>query len=215
MWEALQDVTLIILEIAALISLGLSFYHPPGEQGGGECKCNSFCYISYFYPTLTFGLRSWNGLTRTNTHHNYLWCVRYCWGQQRALIALAYCYHFLWQYSVTRSYHTYSYTVFNWWGRSHLVCDLSQEIKWLMEYTSNFVCACVCMCIKRTEKVNKVWSREITLSSQGPYISPVSCETGNEDRDHNEVLSQQHQSCSQHYDSNGIHLPCQRDYSSF
>uniref|UniRef100_A0A8C6UKN8 Calcium-transporting ATPase n=1 Tax=Neogobius melanostomus TaxID=47308 RepID=A0A8C6UKN8_9GOBI len=30
-WEALQDVTLIILEIAALISLGLSFYHPPGE----------------------------------------------------------------------------------------------------------------------------------------------------------------------------------------
>nr|XP_046166938.1 plasma membrane calcium-transporting ATPase 1-like isoform X1 [Oncorhynchus gorbuscha]XP_046166939.1 plasma membrane calcium-transporting ATPase 1-like isoform X1 [Oncorhynchus gorbuscha]XP_046166940.1 plasma membrane calcium-transporting ATPase 1-like isoform X1 [Oncorhynchus gorbuscha]XP_046166941.1 plasma membrane calcium-transporting ATPase 1-like isoform X1 [Oncorhynchus gorbuscha]XP_046166942.1 plasma membrane calcium-transporting ATPase 1-like isoform X1 [Oncorhynchus gorbuscha] len=29
-WEALQDVTLIILEIAAVISLGLSFYHPPG-----------------------------------------------------------------------------------------------------------------------------------------------------------------------------------------
>ncbi|XP_029682230.1 plasma membrane calcium-transporting ATPase 2 isoform X3 [Takifugu rubripes] len=35
-WEALQDVTLIILEIAALISLGLSFYHPPGDQGSGE-----------------------------------------------------------------------------------------------------------------------------------------------------------------------------------
>uniref|UniRef100_A0A8C9Z8S2 Calcium-transporting ATPase n=1 Tax=Sander lucioperca TaxID=283035 RepID=A0A8C9Z8S2_SANLU len=34
-WEALQDVTLIILEIAALISLGLSFYHPPGESGAG------------------------------------------------------------------------------------------------------------------------------------------------------------------------------------
>lgn len=41
-WEALQDVTLIILEIAAIISLGLSFYHPPGgnneacgEAGGG------------------------------------------------------------------------------------------------------------------------------------------------------------------------------------
>ncbi|GLD54560.1 plasma membrane calcium-transporting ATPase 2 isoform X1, partial [Lates japonicus] len=33
-WEALRDVTLIILEIAALISLGLSFYHPPGESGG-------------------------------------------------------------------------------------------------------------------------------------------------------------------------------------
>ncbi|XP_054641820.1 plasma membrane calcium-transporting ATPase 1-like isoform X2 [Dunckerocampus dactyliophorus] len=29
-WEALQDVTLIILEIAAIISLGLSFYHLPG-----------------------------------------------------------------------------------------------------------------------------------------------------------------------------------------
>ncbi|XP_056416125.1 plasma membrane calcium-transporting ATPase 4 [Hyla sarda] len=42
-WEALQDVTLIILEIAAIISLGLSFYHPPGgtneacgEVGGVE-----------------------------------------------------------------------------------------------------------------------------------------------------------------------------------
>ncbi|XP_032893152.1 plasma membrane calcium-transporting ATPase 2-like [Amblyraja radiata] len=31
-WEALQDVTLIILEIAAIISLGLSFYQPPGER---------------------------------------------------------------------------------------------------------------------------------------------------------------------------------------
>ncbi|XP_004068702.1 plasma membrane calcium-transporting ATPase 2 isoform X7 [Oryzias latipes] len=36
-WEALQDVTLIILELAALISLGLSFYHPPGESGGEMC----------------------------------------------------------------------------------------------------------------------------------------------------------------------------------
>uniref|UniRef100_A0A8C7YG55 Calcium-transporting ATPase n=1 Tax=Oryzias sinensis TaxID=183150 RepID=A0A8C7YG55_9TELE len=32
-WEALQDVTLIILEVAAIISLGLSFYHPPGGDG--------------------------------------------------------------------------------------------------------------------------------------------------------------------------------------
>nr|XP_023664560.1 plasma membrane calcium-transporting ATPase 3-like isoform X1 [Paramormyrops kingsleyae] len=31
-WEALQDVTLIILEMAAIISLGLSFYQPPGEE---------------------------------------------------------------------------------------------------------------------------------------------------------------------------------------
>ncbi|XP_043976833.1 plasma membrane calcium-transporting ATPase 2 isoform X2 [Gambusia affinis] len=36
-WEALQDVTLIILEIAALISLGLSFYHPPGQTNGDAC----------------------------------------------------------------------------------------------------------------------------------------------------------------------------------
>ncbi|XP_054883505.1 plasma membrane calcium-transporting ATPase 2 isoform X3 [Poeciliopsis prolifica] len=36
-WEALQDVTLIILEVAALISLGLSFYHPPGQTGGDAC----------------------------------------------------------------------------------------------------------------------------------------------------------------------------------
>ncbi|XP_069065489.1 plasma membrane calcium-transporting ATPase 3 isoform X2 [Pleurodeles waltl] len=34
-WEALQDVTLIILEIAAIISLGLSFYAPPGEESEG------------------------------------------------------------------------------------------------------------------------------------------------------------------------------------
>ncbi|XP_026783734.3 plasma membrane calcium-transporting ATPase 3a isoform X3 [Pangasianodon hypophthalmus] len=31
-WEALQDVTLIILEIAAIISLGLSFYRPPDGE---------------------------------------------------------------------------------------------------------------------------------------------------------------------------------------
>lgn len=30
-WEALQDVTLIILEIAAVVSLGLSFYSPPED----------------------------------------------------------------------------------------------------------------------------------------------------------------------------------------
>uniref|UniRef100_A0A8C4NXE0 Calcium-transporting ATPase n=1 Tax=Dicentrarchus labrax TaxID=13489 RepID=A0A8C4NXE0_DICLA len=41
-WEALQDVTLIILEVAAIISLGLSFYSPPdtciacGAAGGVE-----------------------------------------------------------------------------------------------------------------------------------------------------------------------------------
>jgi len=38
-WEALQDITLIILIVAALISLGLSFYHPAEEEElefGGE-----------------------------------------------------------------------------------------------------------------------------------------------------------------------------------
>lgn len=33
-WEALHDVTLIILIVAALISLGLSFYHPPAGDDG-------------------------------------------------------------------------------------------------------------------------------------------------------------------------------------
>uniref|UniRef100_A0A8C8DXB0 Calcium-transporting ATPase n=1 Tax=Oryzias sinensis TaxID=183150 RepID=A0A8C8DXB0_9TELE len=35
-WEALQDVTLIILEAAAIISLGLSFYQPPNQEICGE-----------------------------------------------------------------------------------------------------------------------------------------------------------------------------------
>ncbi|KAM9005814.1 plasma membrane calcium-transporting ATPase 4 isoform X1 [Sarcophilus harrisii] len=39
-WEALQDVTLIILEVAAIVSLGLSFYRPPGE-GNTECQQNA------------------------------------------------------------------------------------------------------------------------------------------------------------------------------
>ncbi|XP_046481662.1 plasma membrane calcium-transporting ATPase 2 isoform X7 [Neodiprion pinetum] len=34
-WEALQDVTLIILEIAALVSLGLSFYQPTDDEAIG------------------------------------------------------------------------------------------------------------------------------------------------------------------------------------
>lgn len=31
-WEALQDITLIILEVAAVVSLLLSFYQPPAEN---------------------------------------------------------------------------------------------------------------------------------------------------------------------------------------
>uniref|UniRef100_A0A8D0G9H9 Calcium-transporting ATPase n=1 Tax=Sphenodon punctatus TaxID=8508 RepID=A0A8D0G9H9_SPHPU len=48
-WEALQDVTLIILEIAAIISLGLSFYHPPGgdnEPGGIWLQARESCDVS-------------------------------------------------------------------------------------------------------------------------------------------------------------------------
>lgn len=37
-WEALQDVTLIILEVAAIVSLGLSFYAPPGEESDGKAR---------------------------------------------------------------------------------------------------------------------------------------------------------------------------------
>lgn len=51
MWEALQDVTLIILQVAALISLGLSFYHP-ADEGGGEDegkRKGSSNWVSEFY----------------------------------------------------------------------------------------------------------------------------------------------------------------------
>ncbi|XP_066246914.1 plasma membrane calcium-transporting ATPase 2 isoform X3 [Euwallacea similis] len=35
-WEALQDITLIILEVAAIVSLGLSFYQPPADDSENE-----------------------------------------------------------------------------------------------------------------------------------------------------------------------------------
>ena len=41
-WEALQDVTLIILIIAAIISLGLSFYKPPKNVEDEEGKLYLF-----------------------------------------------------------------------------------------------------------------------------------------------------------------------------
>lgn len=37
-WEALQDVTLIILEVAAIVSLALSFYHPESSGDEGESR---------------------------------------------------------------------------------------------------------------------------------------------------------------------------------
>lgn len=42
-WEALQDVTLIILEVAAIISLGLSFYRPPDAER--DRKKHMYIYI--------------------------------------------------------------------------------------------------------------------------------------------------------------------------
>lgn len=46
-WEALQDVTLIILEVAAIISLGLSFYRPPDAERQSEPPFNVFTSL---YP---------------------------------------------------------------------------------------------------------------------------------------------------------------------
>ena len=40
-WEALQDVTLIVLEVAAIISLLLSFYKPPPTEGEGKSQTKS------------------------------------------------------------------------------------------------------------------------------------------------------------------------------
>ena len=44
-WEALQDVTLIILEVAAIVSLGLSFYQPEDADRTSE--------YPVVYPLLT------------------------------------------------------------------------------------------------------------------------------------------------------------------
>lgn len=43
-WEALQDVTLIILEVAAIISLGLAFYKPPDGESLVGCLPDGFQY---------------------------------------------------------------------------------------------------------------------------------------------------------------------------
>ncbi|KAK3564632.1 hypothetical protein QTP86_024257 [Hemibagrus guttatus] len=48
-WEALQDVTLIILEVAAMISLGLSFYNP----SDAEREINSSLPALWLCPGLT------------------------------------------------------------------------------------------------------------------------------------------------------------------
>ena len=45
-WEALQDVTLIILQLAAVISLLLSFYKPPKEEGEDGKNSSLFSIIN-------------------------------------------------------------------------------------------------------------------------------------------------------------------------
>ena len=53
-WEALQDVTLIILQIAAAVSLALSFYKPPknDDEAEGEFKTIIFLHFSTFLSQL-------------------------------------------------------------------------------------------------------------------------------------------------------------------
>jgi len=58
-WEALQDATLIILLVSAVVSLGLSFYHPPAsvsEDGSqpGESACLSGPTPFAFWSTSEF-----------------------------------------------------------------------------------------------------------------------------------------------------------------
>lgn len=52
-WEALQDVTLIILEVAAIISLGLSFYRPPESSDQSKplfmLHANVYCCYQCFF----------------------------------------------------------------------------------------------------------------------------------------------------------------------
>lgn len=58
-WEALQDVTLIILEVAALVSLGLSFYSPADEEGPGK-----FFICPFLVSQLTFLFIPFNSCVR-------------------------------------------------------------------------------------------------------------------------------------------------------
>ena len=53
-WEALQDVTLIILQLAAVISLLLSFYKPPKEEGEDGKNSSLFSIINAVKHTLCF-----------------------------------------------------------------------------------------------------------------------------------------------------------------
>lgn len=55
-WEALQDVTLIILEIAALVSLGLSLYKPADEECKYFLEIPVYTVNIFYILILTFSL---------------------------------------------------------------------------------------------------------------------------------------------------------------
>lgn len=53
-WEALQDVTLIILEVAAIISLALAFYTPPESEEDDLDIGGTFTTMLNFNSNLNF-----------------------------------------------------------------------------------------------------------------------------------------------------------------
>lgn len=98
----------------------------------------------------------------TVTSHTLFWLVSKSWDRLRSTVMSGICtiaeangYNWCWSTDITSSditeisWHTYifmyAHILFNWWGRSHLVCDLLQEIKWLMGHR-NILCVIVCVC---------------------------------------------------------------------
>ena len=56
-WEALQDITLIILQIAAIVSLALSLYKPPKEEteDSGNSEILEYTFYKKSVPLLKSG----------------------------------------------------------------------------------------------------------------------------------------------------------------
>lgn len=64
-WEALQDVTLIILEVAAVVSLALSFYRPPNAERERKQDLCFKCMVLLMEPVdgaLTWMKYSYNSI---------------------------------------------------------------------------------------------------------------------------------------------------------
>lgn len=51
-WEAIQDVTLIILIIAAVVSLGLSLYKPPASEHNDSSSGMLLMFITIIFQKL-------------------------------------------------------------------------------------------------------------------------------------------------------------------